>query len=111
MRRMGLNADGSPNGCGVALSEPAVIEWQNQFNEAIIDAARALRLPPRLLKVVIAVESQFWPGSDWEKGEVGLGQMTEAGADMLLTWRPGVYHAHLFAGIRWRNLPGRLHST
>lgn len=87
----GLNADGSPNGCGVALSEPAVVAWQNQFDEAIVDAARALQLPPRLVKAVIAVESQFWPGSDWEQGEVGLGQLTEAGADMLLTWRQGVY--------------------
>ncbi len=87
----GLNADASPNGCGVALSEPAVIEWQNQFNEAIVDASRALQLPPRLFKAVIAVESQFWPGSEWEKGEVGLGQLTEAGADVILAWRPGVY--------------------
>lgn len=97
----GLNADGSPNGCGVALSEPALIAWQNQFDEAIVDAARALQLPPRLLKAVMAVESQFWPGSDWEKGEIGLGQMTEAGADVLLTWRPGVYQdicSQVYAG-------------
>ena len=81
----------SPNGCGVALSAPAVIEWQNQYNEAIVDASGRLELPPRLVKAVIAVESQFWPGSDWGKGEIGLGQLTDAGADMLLAWRPEVY--------------------
>ncbi len=90
---MGLNADGSPNSCGMSVSEPAVIEWQNQFDEAIIDASKVLQLPLRLLKAVIAVESQFWPGSDWEKGEIGLGQLTNAGADMILTWRPGVYQS------------------
>jgi hypothetical protein len=42
------------------------------------------------MKAVIAVESQFWPGSDWNKGEIGLGQMTEFGADLVLTWRPDV---------------------
>ena len=89
----GLNADGSPNGCGVALSEPAVTEWQNQFDEAIIDASKMVQLPPRLLKAVIAIESQFWPGSDWGKGEIGLGQLTDAGADMLLTWRRGIYQS------------------
>jgi hypothetical protein len=89
----GLNADGSPNGCGVAISETAVTEWQNQFDEAIINASQALQLSPRLLKAVIAVESQFWPGSDWGKGEIGLGQLTDAGADMVLTWRPGVYQS------------------
>jgi hypothetical protein len=87
----GLNGDGSPNGCGVAISETAVTEWQNQFDEAIINASQALQLSPRLLKAVIAVETQFWPGSDWGKGEIGLGQLTDAGADMVLTWRPGVY--------------------
>ena len=89
----GLNVDGSPNGCGVAISETAVNEWQNQFDEAIINASQALQLSPRLLKAVIAVEAQFWPGSDWGRGEIGLGQLTDAGADMVLTWRPGVYQS------------------
>lgn len=87
----GLMADGSPNGCGVEAAQPAVVEWQNQFNEAIIQTSSNLSLPSRLVKAVISVESQFWPGSDWAKGEVGLGQVTNAGADMILTWRPGVY--------------------
>ena len=87
----GLTADGSPNGCGVEVARPAVVEWQNQFNEAIAQTASSLSLPSRLVKAVISVESQFWPGSDWTKGEVGLGQLTTAGADMILTWRPGAY--------------------
>ena len=87
----GLTADGSPNGCGVEVAQPAVVEWQNQFDEAITQTSGNLSLPSRLVKAVISVESQFWPGSDWAKGEVGLGQLTNAGADMILTWRPGVY--------------------
>lgn len=87
----GLTADGSPNGCGVEVAQPAVVEWQNQFNEAIIQTSNNLSLPSRIVKAVISVESQFWPGSDWARGEVGLGQLTNAGADMILTWRPRVY--------------------
>ena len=87
----GLTVDGSPNGCGVETAQPAVVEWQNQFNETIAQTSQNLSLPSRLVKAVISTESQFWPGSDWAKGEVGLGQLTNAGADMILTWRPGVY--------------------
>ena len=44
-----------------------------------------------MVKAVIAVELQFWPGSDWGKGEIGLGQMTEFGADLVLTWQADRY--------------------
>ena len=81
----GLNTDGSPNGCGVEVAKSSVIEWQNQYDEAIVDASKSYGLSARLIKSMIAVETQFWPGSDWEKGEIGLGQLTDAGADMVLT--------------------------
>lgn len=87
----GMNTDGSPNGCGVEVAQSSVIEWQNQYDEAIVDTSKRNGLPARLIKSMIAVETQFWPGSDWMKGEIGLGQLTEAGADMMLTWRTGVY--------------------
>lgn len=87
----GLNADGSPNGCGLEIAQPAVNHWQNQFDAEILSASQKLGYPPRLVKSVIAVESQFWPSSDWSRGEAGLGQLTDAGADLLLTWRPEVY--------------------
>ena len=87
----GLNPDGSPNACGVEVSQQAVIAWQNQYDPAIRAATQSSGVPGRALKAVIAVESQFWPGADWNRGESGLGQMTEFGADLVLSWRPGVY--------------------
>lgn len=87
----GLNLDGSPNGCGLEKAQPAVNQWQNQFDGEILSAAQKLGYPPRLVKSVIAIESQFWPASDWSRGEVGLGQLTNAGADLLLSWRQEVY--------------------
>lgn len=87
----GLNPDGSANACGLAVSRPAVDAWQNRYDPAILSVSRSLGLPPKVLKAVIAVESQFWPGANWAKGEIGLGQMTNAGADLVLRWRPDVY--------------------
>ena len=87
----GLNPDGSPNACGVEISQQAVTTWQNQYDPAIRTASQVSGVPGQVLKAVIAVESQFWPGADWNRGEIGLGQMTEFGADLVLAWRPGVY--------------------
>jgi hypothetical protein len=84
----GINSDGSPNACGLEVAQAEVINWQNRYDSAIVSAAQSSQVPPYLLKAVMAVESQFWPSSDWTKGEIGLGQMTEPGADMLLTYRP-----------------------
>ena len=87
----GLNPDGSPNGCGIELSQNAVNAWQNQFDPWIAAQSAQNGVPARVVKAVIAIESQFWPGSDWGKGEIGLGQMTEFGADLLLTWQADRY--------------------
>ena len=87
----GLNPDGSANGCGVEISSPLVSEWQNQFDQGILKAARTSSVPPKVIKALIAVESQFWPGADWQTGEFGLGQMTVYGADLLLKWHPKTY--------------------
>jgi hypothetical protein len=84
----GLNLDGSPNGCGLEVSREQTIAWQNQYDSVILAAAQANDLPPKVLKAVIGVESQFWPAANWTRGEIGLGQMTEFGADLVLTWRP-----------------------
>ena len=87
----GLSLEGSPNGCGIELSQNAVDAWQNQYDPWIAAVSAQNGVPVRVVKAVIAVESQFWPGSDWGKGEIGLGQMTEFGADLLLTWQADRY--------------------
>jgi hypothetical protein len=87
----GLNPDGSPNACGLDATSAQTITWQNQFDPVILAAAQSNDLPPRVLKAVIGVESQFWPAANWILGEIGLGQMTEFGADLVLTWRPEYY--------------------
>lgn len=87
----GLNADGSPNACGLQVTQEMVITWQNQYDHAIGSASQRYNMPSSVLKAVIAVESQFWPAPNWVKGEIGLGQMTEFGADLVLMWRPEFY--------------------
>jgi hypothetical protein len=83
----GLAADGSANACGMEVAGPAVIEWQNQFDEIILSVAKETGVPANLLKNMFAVESQFWPGVS-NKNDVGLGQLTEPGADTSLMWNP-----------------------
>jgi hypothetical protein len=89
----GLNIDGSANACGLELSSDQVTAWQNQFDPDILFSARSTQIPPKILKAVIAVESQFWPVADWISGEIGLGQMTGYGADLVLAWRPAYYQS------------------
>jgi hypothetical protein len=44
-----------------------------------------------LLKNLFARESQFWPGIYQAAGDVGLGQLTENGADTTLFWNRSFY--------------------
>jgi hypothetical protein len=87
----GLNPDGSANACGLEKALKYVRTWQNQYDPAILSASSSGVVPPKIVKAVIAVETQFWPGADWTRGEIGLGQMTTNGADLVLTWQPGYY--------------------
>ena len=48
-------------------------------------------MPAQLLKNIFARESQFWPGTTAGHPEAGLGQMTDGGADAVLTWNPSFY--------------------
>ena len=81
----GLNLDGTPNGCGEQVTAKLVFEMQNQYDGLIFDASKKQKVPPRIVKGLIAQESQFWPESDVVY-EYGLGMITESGADMLLRW-------------------------
>lgn len=87
----GINPDGSANGCGMNAARPAVQEWQNRFDSLILDVARAGDVPAQLLKNLFSRESQFWPGVIRNGKDVGLGQMTEGGADTALLWNPTFY--------------------
>ncbi len=76
-----------PNGmagtCGEEQAYQATVAWQNQFDESIFQAANKYGLPPRILKGILAQESQFWPDYGI-KDEYGLGCLTENGIDALL---------------------------
>ncbi len=81
----GLLPNGSAAPCGQELGQAAVLEWQNRYDGQILSASQASQVPARLLKGIIARETQFWPvtGSPYE---LGLGRITENGADLLLSW-------------------------
>ena len=87
----GLNTDGSANSCGLKEAGPAVEEWQNRFDKLIFSVAKDNEVPAQLLKNLFSRESQFWPGVFRNGKDVGLGQMTEGGADTTLLWNPSFY--------------------
>lgn len=87
----GLFPDGGASECGMEKARPAVNEWQNQFDTIILNVGRDTGVPAHLLKNLFAKESQFWPGSS-VKDDVGLGQLTEQGADTTLLWNPPFFY-------------------
>ncbi len=82
----GMLAGGLPSVCGMELARSAVNDWQNRFDELIFTSAQDSGIPAQMLKNIFARESQFWPGVIIGQPEVGLGQMTEGGADTTLLW-------------------------
>jgi hypothetical protein len=83
----GLSDGNTASACGMEKARDAVTAWQNQFDSIILNVAKDTGVPANLLKNLFAKESQFWPGSS-EKNDVGLGQLTEQGADTTLLWNP-----------------------
>lgn len=82
----GLTAEGTASPCGLEAAKPAVEQWQNQFDALIYDIALQTDVPAQLLKNLFSRESQFWPGVFRNGEDVGLGQLTENGADTALLW-------------------------
>lgn len=82
----GLLSDGGASTCGMDVARTAVNDWQNQFDDIILEVAQDTGVPAHLLKNLFAVESQFWPGNT--RNDIGLGQLTEQGADTALMWNP-----------------------
>ncbi len=88
----GLAPGNVVNQCGLEKARPAVETWQNQFDELILGTAKDTGVPARLLKNLFARESQFWPGIFQALGDVGLGQLTENGADTTLFWNRSFFN-------------------
>ncbi len=82
----GLSADMDwPNACGLEKVHDQMIAWQNQFDNAIWTSANQIGIPPKILKTLIEVESQFWPSNArFYVDEYGLGQINQLGVDILL---------------------------
>jgi len=87
----GLLADGGASECGMSAARDAVTAWQNQFDDLILTVAKESGVPAHLLKNIFAKESQFWPGTNF-KTDIGLGQLTEHGADTTLMWNPPFFY-------------------
>jgi len=87
----GALPDGGASACGMEAARTAVTQWQNQFDGLILNVAKASGVPAHLLKNLFAQESQFWPGVSL-KSDVGLGQLTEQGADTSLMWNPPFFY-------------------
>jgi hypothetical protein len=87
----GLLPEGSASACGMEASREAVTAWQNQVDGIIVSVAQDTGVPAHLLKNLFAVESQFWPGRSL-RNDIGLGQLTEKGADTALLWNPAFYY-------------------
>jgi hypothetical protein len=69
-------------------------DWQNQLDPDIYRAGEDTQVPPRLLKAMFAQETQFWPLNDPvspSRGETGLGQLTDDGADLVLHYSPDLF--------------------
>jgi hypothetical protein len=85
--------------CGLQSALSRVIDWQNQFDQAIFQAALKAQVPPKVLKGLIGTESQFWPFAVGELGETGLIQLSDVGADIALRYSPDLYATFCPQGI------------
>jgi hypothetical protein len=86
----GLLTNGAASACGERAAADAVLAWQNRYDSQIYAAGLKYNVPARVLKGVIAQESQFWPDSP-DPYERGLGYVTENGVSMLLLWNLDYY--------------------
>jgi hypothetical protein len=86
----GLTTGGAASPCGETAGHEQTIEWQNKYDDQILAAAQKYHVPARLIKSIIASESQFWPES-YSSYERGLGNITDNGADLLLKWNTPYY--------------------
>jgi len=89
----GILPNGYADACGLEKAHPIVEDWQNQFDQRIIEVAKETGIPAQLMKNLFAQESQFWPGEFRVKDEFGLGQITDMGADSIFLWNPEFFNS------------------
>jgi hypothetical protein len=81
-----------PTACGLERASSAMISWQNQYDNFIWLASKDQGIPPKILKTLIEIETQFWPGNArFYLDEFGLGQVNQLGLDVLLRHDPDLY--------------------
>ena len=81
-----------PTACGLERASGAMIEWQNQYDDHIWLASSQQGIPPKILKTLVEIETQFWPGNTRVfLDEYGLGQVNQLGVDVLLRRDPTLY--------------------
>lgn len=100
--------NGAATDCGMRSARKATVDWQNTYDTDILAAATAYNVPARLLKALIAAETQFWPLWTGEDGERGLTQITDAAADLVLLYvQPGyaqlTVDGRFYARAAWRH--------
>jgi hypothetical protein len=78
------------NTCGLEAAQLDVIGWQNRFDNLILEVAQETGIPAQMLKKLFARESQFWPAL-FQDSDIGLGQLTEDGADTTLLWNASFF--------------------
>lgn len=93
----GLTLNGYANACGMSLAKTQVVEIQNSFNQAILDAWVNDGVPPVLLKQLIRYESQFWPAQNGQY-HYGFGHVTPIGAENALLWNTDLYSVACTSG-------------
>jgi len=77
--------------CGVMAVFEQTYQYQNAYNEEITVASHETGVPNRIIKRILAVESQFYPNAFGIAGERGLYQFTRDGADTLFRWNGPFY--------------------
>lgn len=81
-----------PTACGLERATEQMIAWQNQYDTHIWLASRQHGVPPKIIKTLIEIETQFWPGnSRFYLDEYGLGQVSQLGIDVLLRKDPTLF--------------------
>jgi hypothetical protein len=77
--------------CGMDGARSQMIDWQNSLDDAILQSAAAWNVPAKMLKDLIASETQFWTWTG-VNDEHGLVQITDDGAAMVMHfYKPGYY--------------------